>query len=87
MSDQWQERHRPPRLEKRYEFGDYASLRDFLDRAALLSEREGLYPDMGFGRDYVNMTIHVAEGSETLDEARRRFAEDLDRLKQEPSAG
>ncbi len=87
MSDRWQERHRPPRLEKRYEFANYASLRDFLDRAAVLSEREGLYPDMGFGRDYVNMTIHVAEGSETLDEARRRFAEDLDRLKQEPSAG
>ncbi len=87
MSDRWQERHRPPRLEKRYEFANYASLRDFLDRAAALSEREGLYPDMGFGRDYVNMTIHVAEGSETLDEARRRFAEDLDRLKHEPSAG
>jgi 4a-hydroxytetrahydrobiopterin dehydratase len=87
MSDQWQERHRPTRLERRYEFADYASLRDFLDRAATLSEREGLYPDMGFGRDYVNMTIHVAEGSDTLDEARRRFAEDLDRLKQEPSAG
>ena len=87
MSDQWQERLRPPRLEKRYEFADYASLRDFLDRAAVLSEREGLYPDMGFGRDYVNMTIHVAEGSDTLDETRRRFAEDLDRLKQEPSAG
>ena len=87
MSDQWQERHRPPRLEKRYEFNDYDSLRDFLDRAAALSEREDLYPDMGFGRDYVNMTIHVAEGSETLDEARRRFAEDIDRLKQEPSAG
>ena len=87
MSDQWQERHRPLRLEKRYEFADYASLRDFLDRAAVLSEREGLYPDMGFGRDYVNMTIHVAEGSDTLDETRRRFAEDLDRLNQEPSAG
>ena len=86
MSHQWQERHRPPRLEKRYEFSDYGSLRDFLDRAAALSEREGLYPDIGFGRDYVNMTIHVAEGSETLDEARRRFAEDLDRLKKEPSA-
>jgi 4a-hydroxytetrahydrobiopterin dehydratase len=86
MSHQWTERNRPARLEKRYEFNDYASLRDFLDRAADLSEREGLYPDMGFGRDYVNMTIHVAEGSEMLDEARRRFAEDLDRLKQEPSA-
>ena len=84
---EWQERIRPIRLERRYEFPDYESLRDFLDRAAELSEREGLYPDMGFGRDYVNMTIHVGEGSEKLDDERRRFAEDLDRLKQEHSAG
>ena len=78
MSHRWQERNRPVRLERRYEFQDYSTLRDFLDRAAELSERESFYPDMGFGRDYVNMTIHVAEGSETLDEARRRFAEELD---------
>lgn len=87
MSDQWQERLRPTRLERRYEFTDYSSLRDFLDRAAALSEAADLYPDMGFGRDYVNMTIHVAEGSDTLDAARRQFAEELDRLKQEPAAG
>ena len=86
MNDQWQERLRPIRLERRYEFTDYSSLRDFLDRAAALSEEAGLYPDMGFGRDYVNMTIHVAEGSEALDVTRRRLAEDLDKLKQEPSA-
>jgi len=87
MSDQWQERLRPPRLEKRYTFADYASLSNFLDRAATLSEQEGLYPDMGFGHDYVNMTIHVDEGSESLDERHRRFADGLDRLKQEPSVG
>ena len=61
MSDNWQERSRPPRLERRYLFENYEKLRDFLDRAADLSEAEDYYPDMGFGRDYVNITIHVED--------------------------
>lgn len=80
MSHQWQERNRPQRLERRYEFQDYSALRDFLDRAADLSEQEGYYPDMGFGRDYVNFTIHVSEGDEALGENNHRFAEQLDTL-------
>lgn len=79
-SDQWQERVRPVRLEKRYEFPDYASLRDFLDRAAEVSEREGLFPDMGFGKDYVNVTIHTDEGSEKLADQQRKLAEQFDAL-------
>jgi hypothetical protein len=35
---------------------------------------------MGFGRDYVNVTIHVEEGEEQVGESRRRFAEELDKL-------
>ena len=80
MSNQWQERIRPVRLERRYEFPDYATLRDFLDRAAEVSEHEGLFPDMGFGRDYVNVTIHKDENSDTLGETERRLAEQLDAL-------
>lgn len=80
MSNQWQERKRPNRLERRYDFPDYATLRDFLDRAADLSESEGYYPDMGFGRDYVNVTIHADEGAGELSEAQRRFAKRLDEL-------
>lgn len=80
MTGNWQERDRPHRLERRYEFSDYAALRDFLDRAAALSERAGFYPDMGFGRDYVNVTIHAEEGTKELSTARRRFAEELDGL-------
>jgi pterin-4a-carbinolamine dehydratase len=80
MSSQWRERKRPLCLERRYEFGGYTALRDFLDQAAELSERESFYPDMGFGRDYVNVTIHVEEGSEILTDAQRRFADLLDDL-------
>jgi pterin-4a-carbinolamine dehydratase len=80
MSQQWQERARPERLERRYQFVDYESLRDFLERAAALSEREGLYPDMGFGRDYVNMTIHGTGDDNTLGDQQRRLARELDAL-------
>lgn len=80
MSDQWQERKRPVRLEKRYEFASYSDLRDFLDEAADLSEAKGYYPDMGFGTNYVNVTIHVEEGSEDLSAEQREFATELDKL-------
>lgn len=80
MQHQWQERMRPLRLERRYEFQDYDSLRDFLDRAAEVSEQEGLYPDMGFGRDYVNVTIHTDEQSNELGEQQHRLAYQLDAL-------
>jgi pterin-4a-carbinolamine dehydratase len=79
-NDIWNERIRPVRLEKRYEFPDYSTLRDFLDRAADISEREGLYPDMGFGRDYVNVTIHADEGSDKLTDQQRRLAKEFDAL-------
>ncbi len=80
MSNQWQERKRPNRLERRYEFPDYSALRDFLDQAADLSEREGLYPDIGFARNYANITIHAEEGEDELGDRQRRFAEQLDAL-------
>ena len=80
MSSEWKERNRPNRLEKRYQFEDYEALRDFLDRAAEISEKEDYYPDMGFGRDYVNVTIHAPDDSETVTEQQRQFASDLDAL-------
>lgn len=80
MSSQWRERKRPLCLERRYEFGGYTALRDFLDQAAELSEQASFYPDLGFGRDYVNVTIHAEEGSEVLTDAQRRFADQLDDL-------
>jgi len=80
MSGEWRECIRPIRLERRYEFADYASLRDFLDLAADVSEKEGLYPDMGFGRDYVNITIHKNENSDSLGETERRLAAQLDEI-------
>jgi len=80
MQSEWKDRKRPNRLERQYQFEDYEALRDFLDRAADLSEKEDYYPDMGFGRDYVNVTIHTEEDSDTISEQQRQFAEQLDIL-------
>jgi pterin-4a-carbinolamine dehydratase len=80
MKQQWQQRNRPARLERRFQFEDYDSLRDFLDRAAELSEREDYYPDMGFGRDYVNITIHAEQDDNELSDNQHRFAQQLDDL-------
>ena len=80
MNQQWEERQRPARLEGRYEFDSYRALRDFLDSAADLSEREGYYPDMGFGRDYVNITIRANDPDSELGEVQHRFARQLDAL-------
>lgn len=80
MAQEWRERVRPVRLEKRYEFPDYEALRDFLDLAADLSEKEDLYPDMGFAKDYVNITIHLSDGEEAISEAQHRFTQQLDEL-------
>ena len=80
MSDEWQERKKPARLEKRYSFQDYNTLRDFLERAAELSERDNLYPDMGFGKDYANFTIYAEEGHEKLNDTQHLFAQNLDKL-------
>ena len=80
MSSEWKERNRPVRLERQYQFENYEELRDFLERAADLSESEGYYPDMGFGRDYVNVTIHAEEGETELGDSRYQFAKKLDEL-------
>ena len=80
MSDSWQERSRPNRLERRYEFESYDVVRDFLDRAADLSETMDYFPNMGFGRDYVNVTIYADEEANDITENQREFAKKLDEL-------
>ncbi len=81
MSQQrWRERNNPARLEGRYEFENYEALRAFLDDAADLSEKAGLFPDIGFGRTYANFTIHADAGESKLTDAQREFALLLDAL-------
>jgi pterin-4a-carbinolamine dehydratase len=56
--DGWEQVERPPSLFRRYQFSSYRDTRAFLDRLAVLSAETDLYPDLGFGTTYVNVTIH-----------------------------
>lgn len=78
MNHQWTERTRPTRLERRVEFPDYETTRRFLEGAEVSCKAAGIYPDISFGRTYVNLTLH-AEG-DTLAEPLHRLAAELDAL-------
>ncbi len=77
MVENWTLRKRPARLERRIDFDNYDLTRDFLDLAAELSEKEGLYPDMSFGRTHVNMTIHVDQEGGELEEKHLSYAQQI----------
>ena len=78
--NQWQERKRPICLECRFEFESYDATRDFLDKLGDHSEATQRFPDISFGRAYVNITIRPEDdGPEAqLSEADRAFAAEID---------
>ena len=80
MDQPWTHRHRPDRLERRIEFEDYERTRDFLENLRRLSEREGLYPDISFGRTYVNLTLRPEGEEASVGPLERAFAETIDGL-------
>ncbi|MHB8389381.1 MAG: hypothetical protein ACYDBH_07335 [Acidobacteriaceae bacterium] len=72
-------RERLPTLNRRFEFGSYAETRRFLDQMADLSRREGYYPDVSFGKTYVNISID-AEGQAALAERNSSFNSEMEAL-------
>ena len=62
MNQPWTQRPRPDRLERRIEFDDYESTRVFLERLNILAEQQGRFPDISFGRTYVNLTLRPDDG-------------------------
>ncbi|MGF1548523.1 MAG: 4a-hydroxytetrahydrobiopterin dehydratase [Thiotrichales bacterium] len=77
----WQIQPRKDRMVRRYEFTSYAQTRAFLDRLAALSEREGFYPDLNFGKTHVNVTIDAREC--VLGAVDAEFATEVDALAEE----
>ncbi|MEY2333843.1 hypothetical protein [Acidithiobacillus ferrianus] len=63
----------------RFDFASYAETRRFLDRLADLSRREHYYPNVSFGKTYVNIGID-AEGQTALAERNSSFTSDMEAL-------
>ena len=78
--DQWQERKRPVCLERRFEFDSYDATRDFLDRLGEHSEATQRFPDISFGRTYVNITLRPDDEAAVLSDVDRAFAAEIDAL-------
>ena len=78
----WQERKRPICLEKRFEFNNYSSTRDFLDKLGDYSEATQQFPDISFGSTYVNITIRPEDDGPDaqVSEADHAFAAEIDAL-------
>ena len=66
----------PPPLNWRFEFATYGATRDFLDLLADLSKRDDYYPNLNFGKTYVNVSID-AEGQTALGEKAAAFIEEM----------
>ena len=79
MNQPWTQRPRPDRLERRIEFDDYESTRSFLERLNDLAESEGRFPDISFGRTYVNLTLRP-DDEQPVGEVDQAFAAAIDAL-------
>ena len=73
MTHSWTHRQRPERLERRLEFDDYESTRLFLERLEALSQQTGRFPDISFGRTYVNLTVRPEAEGDSVGEADHSF--------------
>ena len=79
MNQPWTQRTRPDRLERRIEFDDYESTRSFLEQLNALAESEGRFPDISFGRTYVNLTLRP-DDEQPVGEVDQAFAAAIDAL-------
>ena len=85
MNQPWTPRPKPEkaeRLERRIEFADYATTRDFLERLNNLSEDTQCFPDISFGRTYVNLTVRPesTEPDSLIGPDEEAFASQIDGL-------
>ena len=80
MEQPWTQRPRPDRLERRIEFSDYEATRVFLERLNTLSEQQSRFPDISFGRTYVNITLRSEEEDGAIGEVDQAFAVTIDGL-------
>jgi 4a-hydroxytetrahydrobiopterin dehydratase len=86
LAGRWQLQRRPPLLTRRFNFSSYSETRQFLDQLADLSEREGYYPNLSFGKTYVVVSITPQVNRIGLEEEEYAFATQVDVLADQDSS-
>jgi 4a-hydroxytetrahydrobiopterin dehydratase len=80
MEQPWTQRPRPDRLERRIEFSDFEATRVFLESLNTLSEQQSRFPDISFGRTYVNITLRAELEDGAIGDVDQAFAAAIDGL-------
>ena len=80
--EEWRQKKRPECLEKRFEFKSYEETRDFLDDLGDFCEEVKRFPDISFGKTYVNITVRPSEANEEekISQIDHEFASRIDLL-------
>ena len=55
----WNQKESPLRIEKRFEFGEYARISKFMKTVDELCKEKKIYPNISFGKNFVSITIFL----------------------------
>jgi len=76
MSLMWKERESPLRIEKRFEFDEYAKISKFMEKFDQLCKEKNIYPNISFGKNFVSVTIFSA--NDNISELEKDFSNQID---------
>lgn len=72
----WEERKKPIRLEKRFEFDNYQKSSRFMKEIDSLCKENKIYPNISFGSKFVSVTIF--SDLEEISKKEKEFAVKID---------
>ena len=72
----WNQKESPLRIEKRFEFEEYATISKFMKTVDELCKEKNIYPNISFGKNFVSITIFL--GSEKLSKIEKNFSNQID---------
>ena len=72
----WNQKESPLRIEKRFEFEEYATISKFMKKIDDLCKEKNIYPNISFGKNFVSITIFL--GSEKLSKIEKDFSNQID---------
>ena len=55
----WNQKESPLRIEKRFEFEEYATISKFMKKVNELCKEKNIYPNISFGKNFVGITIFL----------------------------
>ena len=74
----WNERESPLRIEKRFEFGAYSRISEFIEKIEKLCKETDIYPNISFGKNFVSISIFL--DNKKISDKEKEFSNDIDKF-------